>query len=113
MITVIDSRGKETRYPLDKIKMREDIRIGRCPVNEIPLDKEDRTASRHHARVIFENNEYFIEDICSAGGTFVNGKKIGRKRKLEDEDEIKIGKALMQFRSRGMEEKAYGAFVEV
>ena len=112
VITVIDSRGKETRYPLDKIKMREDIRIGRCSVNEIPLDKEDRTASRHHARIIFEDGEYFIEDICSAGGTFVNGKKIGRKRKLEDEDEIKMGNVLMQFRRVGIEGKDFGTYVE-
>jgi pSer/pThr/pTyr-binding forkhead associated (FHA) protein len=111
-ITVIDRRGKETRYPLDKIKMREDIRIGRCPVNDIPLDKDDRTASRHHAGIIFEDGEYFIEDICSAGGTSVNGKKIGRKRKLEDEDEIKMGKTLMQFRRVGIEGKNFGTYVE-
>lgn len=111
LITVRDGRGMEA-IRLDKIKRRRDMRMGRCPVCEIRMDENDRTASRHHARVIFENNEYFIEDICSVGGTLVNSKKIDRK-KLEDGDEIKIGKALMQFRSRGMEEKAYGAFVEV
>lgn len=111
VITVIDSRGKETRYPIDKIKMREDIRIGRCPVCEIRMEKKDRSASRHHARILSEGGEYFIEDICSASGTFVDGEKID-KRKLEDGDEIKIGKALMQFRSGGMEGKAFGAFVE-
>lgn len=101
-ITVIDRIGKETRYPLDKIKMREDIRIGRCPVNEIPLDKDDRTASRHHARLLFEKSEYFVEDICSAGGTFVNGKKIEEKKKLEEEDEIKMGNTIMQFKCMGL-----------
>jgi pSer/pThr/pTyr-binding forkhead associated (FHA) protein len=111
LITVRDGRGMEA-IRLDKIKRRRDMRMGRCPVCEIRMDENDRTASRHHARVIFENNEYFIEDICSVGGTLVNSKKIDRK-KLEDGDEIKIGKALMQFRSRGMEEKAYGAFGEV
>lgn len=113
-ITVIERIGKETRYPLDKIKMREDIRIGRCPVNEIPLDKDDRTASRHHARLLFEKGEYFVEDICSAGGTFVNGKKIEEKKKLEDGDEIKIGKTLMRFRRGGMRSRGYdyGTYAE-
>ena len=102
LITVMDGRGMETGYSLDKIKRRKDIRMGRCPVCEIRMDEDDRTASRHHARIIFENDEYFIEDICSAGGTFVNGVKIDRKRKLEDEDEIKMGHTLMQFKRVGM-----------
>ena len=113
IITAIYGRGMET-IRLDKIKMREDIRIGRWPGCEIRIDQKDRSASRHHARIISENGEYFIEDICSAGGTFVDGEKIDRKRKLEDGDEIKIGKALMRFRSGGMRSRGYdyGTYAE-
>jgi len=96
-ITVRDGRGMDT-IRLDEIRRRRDIRIGRCPVCEIRMDEKDRTASRHHARIIFEDSEYFIEDICSADGTFVNGVVIEEKKRLEDGDEIKIGHILMQFR---------------
>jgi pSer/pThr/pTyr-binding forkhead associated (FHA) protein len=111
LITVRDGRGMGT-IRRDGIKMRKDIRIGRWSGCGIRMDEDDRTASRHHARVLSEGGEYFIEDICSASGTFVDGEKIDRKRKLEDGAEIRIGKALMQFRSGGMEGKAYGTFVE-
>ncbi|MCW3130788.1 MAG: FHA domain-containing protein [Methanophagales archaeon] len=99
IITAIDGRGMEI-IRLDKIKMREDIRIGRWPVNEICIDERDLTASRHHARLVSEKGKYFIEDICSSNGTFVNGVKIEEKKKLEDKDEIKLGNTLMlmQFR---------------
>ena len=112
LITVRDSRGMETRYSWDKIKMRRDIRVGRCHVSEIRMDEDDRTASRHHARIVSENEEYFIEDICSAGGTFVDGEKIDGERKLEDGDKIKMGKTLMLFRSVGIEGAGFGTFVE-
>ena len=97
-ITVISKAEGRKKYKLKEIKMREDIRIGRCPVNEIKVDDEDSATSRHHARITFENDEYFIEDICSSNGTFVNGVKIEEKKKLEDVDEIKMGNTLMQFR---------------
>lgn len=98
LIRVIDGRGMETNYSLSKIKMREDIRMGRWSGCEIPIDKDDRTVSRHHARIAFENGKYIVEDMCSTNGTLVNGKEI-KKQKLEDGDEIKLGNALMQFRN--------------
>ena len=81
--------------------MREDIRIGRCPINKIKLDGGDSAASRHHAGITFENDEYFIDDICSSNGTFVNGLKLEEK-KLEDKDENKMRDTFMPFRRVGM-----------
>jgi pSer/pThr/pTyr-binding forkhead associated (FHA) protein len=98
VITVISKAEGRRGYKLKEIKMREDVRIGRCPVNKIRIDEKDIEASRHHARAFFKEGEYFIEDICSSNGTFVNGVKIEEKKRLEDEDEIKMGNTLMQFR---------------
>ena len=101
VIAVIGKAEGRKGYKLKEIEMREDIRIGRCPVNQICIDEKDLTASRHHVRLFFENGKYFIEDICSSNGTFVNGVKIEEKKKLEDEDEVKMGNTLMLFRKVG------------
>jgi len=34
--------------------------------------------SRHHAELFIENNDYYIRDVGSNGGTFINGKRISK-----------------------------------
>jgi len=111
-ITVISKAEGRKEYHLNEIEMRGDIKIGRCPINEIRIDEEDLTASRHHARLFIKDSDYFIEDIWSLGGTFVNDIKIDIKR-LEDKDKIRLGNTLMQFRMVGMGGKDYVTVVAV
>ena len=54
----------------------ETLNIGRSPDNDIVVD--DPTVSRHHARVAFDGNQYFVEDLSSTAGTTINGRKVGR-----------------------------------
>ncbi len=58
--------------------------IGRRPDNNIIID--DASVSNRHARLTLENN-YFLTDLRSSNGTFINGKKI-LHAKLSDGDEI-------------------------
>jgi len=73
--------------------------IGRDWQNDIILD--DEAVSRQHAKVRAEGEgdkkRFFIYDLASANGTFVNGKQI-LKHALEDGDEIEIGKTTLVFR---------------
>src|SRR4029079_5232717 len=48
--------------------------IGRSPDNDIFLD--DVTASRQHALLIRRGDEFFIEDLGSLNGTYVNRRRI-------------------------------------
>ena len=66
----------------------EDVIIGRIPECGICLSIEN--VSREHARVIFRNEEYFVEDLGSTNGTYVNGIKIV-KCVLRNSDQINIG----------------------
>ncbi len=52
----------------------------------------DVAISRHHAEIIIENNEYYIKDMASTNGTFVNEEKLqpGSKVKLENGTKIKL-----------------------
>lgn len=70
---------------------------------DIDLDADDPEAkvSRRHARITLRDNQYFIEDLGSTNGTFVNrGKRLtpGARQSLKDGDEIIVGKTFLRFR---------------
>ena len=71
------------------------LNIGRTADNDIVVD--NLAVSRLHAVLERDKGEYHIRDCDSLNGTQVNGQKIGRKR-LEDGDEIIIGKHRLKFR---------------
>ncbi len=58
--------------------------IGRRSDNDIII--QDASVSNHHARLNFEEN-YFLTDLRSSNGTYINGKKIFHV-KLVDGDVI-------------------------
>jgi pSer/pThr/pTyr-binding forkhead associated (FHA) protein len=69
-------------------------RIGRIGTNDIRL--LDEMVSGHHAKIIRFQNNYFIEDIASTNGSFVNGKRI-RKCVLKDGDKLSFGPYKLMF----------------
>lgn len=69
--------------------------FGRGLDMDIRLD--DLTVSKRHARVLCnERGEFFLEDLGSSNGTFLNGAQI-TTRKLKDGDEIRIGNTAFVF----------------
>ena len=69
---------------------------------DVDLDAEDPEAkiSRRHARITLRNGQYFLEDLGSTNGTFVNrGKRLkpGEPQSLSEGDEIIIGKTFLRF----------------
>lgn len=70
---------------------------------DVDLDAHDPEAkvSRRHARIVFENERYLIEDLGSTNGTFVNrGRRLipGNRQSLNDGDEVIVGKTFLRFR---------------
>lgn len=69
---------------------------------DVDLDTDDPEAkvSRRHARITLSNGQYFLEDLGSTNGTFVNrGKRLppGQRQALCDGDEIIVGKTFLRF----------------
>lgn len=46
--------------------------------------------SRKHARILYENGSWYVEDLKSTNHTYLNGKKLEEITKLNNGDEIKF-----------------------
>jgi putative nucleotidyltransferase with HDIG domain len=68
--------------------------IGRS--TEADLHINDKFISKTHARILFDNNSYYIEDLSSRNGTTVNGEPVTHIR-LADQDVISLGRTSMRF----------------
>lgn len=80
----------EESYSLDS-----SITIGRSSKNDIVI--KDPYISKRHASIEKDRNEFFIEDLNSANGTFVNDEELLNPIRLEHGDSIKIGQASFLF----------------
>lgn len=69
--------------------------LGRHPDCEIVVDVG--AVSRQHAQVLVVGGEFFLEDLGSRNGTYVNGQAIKGRQRLEEDDRIKICDVLFTF----------------
>jgi len=75
--------------------------IGRSEENSIMV--EDEAVSLKHAKIKNINHAYYLFDLVSDNGTFLNDKKLLRPRALYDWDEIKIGRTVFIFRGSNIQ----------
>jgi hypothetical protein len=80
-------------FPLNADRMT----IGRRPDSDIFLD--DVTVSRDHALLVRRSGDYYLDDLGSLNGTYVNRHRIESHR-LEDGDELQVGKFKLTYISR-------------
>src|ERR1700682_1359543 len=104
--TLVIERGSSAgkQFPLNN----QDANIGRWDADggvfpDVDLDSDDPEAkvSRRHARISLRDGQYYIEDLGSTNGTFVNrGHRLapGDRQPLKDGDEIIVGKTFLRFR---------------
>jgi FHA domain len=72
------------------------LTMGRGANNDVPLPT-DEYASNRHARFEPRRDGVWIEDIGSTNGTFVNGIRLTRERKLVAGDVVRIGETDVRF----------------
>lgn len=75
--------------------LHEQLTIGRNIDNDIHID--DSTISNHHARIIVESNNSYVEDLNSTNGTYVNGQRI-KRHALKNGDCVMIGQHQLLFK---------------
>ncbi len=79
--------GSQPGYSFELIKDR--MTLGRGSNADVQL--ADLTASRVHAQISREPAGYFLQDLGSANGTFVNNERVTSPRLLHPGDVIGIG----------------------
>jgi len=61
----------------------------------------DDHASNHHARFQFAHGSWYVEDLHSTNGTYLNGRRMFSAQRLRKNDKIKIGRTVIVVVSAG------------
>lgn len=81
----------EEKYPLQM----ENLMVGRSMACDIRL--EDESVSLKHARILSQDGKWYIQDLKSTNGTFLNEKKVQRKMRLKEGMHIFFGQVECEF----------------
>src|SRR5215213_7832965 len=87
-----------------RVPLTGTISIGRSADNAIQLD--DRSVSRHHARVAAAKGGAFVEDAGSTHGTFLDGRPVGGRTRLRDGAHVHVGNVEFRVERRRDESEA-------
>jgi pSer/pThr/pTyr-binding forkhead associated (FHA) protein len=80
-------RGQQ--YVLDN-----EVTLGRAPGCQVPL--EDAYASQVHARVFHRDGQWYIEDLGSTNGTYLNRHRVAGPMVMNRRDRIQIGNTVLE-----------------
>lgn len=78
------------------VRLSASMTVGRAPECELRVD--DTYASQQHARLFAKNNLWFVEDLGSTNGTFVNEQKLAAPAMLQPGDKVRVGQTIMELR---------------
>jgi predicted component of type VI protein secretion system len=86
--------------PQERFFEQEEITIGRDPASILQLfDPQTMRVSREHARIGRRDGTYYLTDVKSRNGTYLNEEKLPAEQPypLHEGDWIKIGDFVLQF----------------
>ena len=72
------------------------VTVGRASQNDLGLDG-DEFASARHARFEPRRDGVWVEDVGSTNGTYVNGVKLSRSRRLTPGDIVRVGETDLRY----------------
>ena len=95
MAVLHDVKG-EREFPLrGKVTL-----IGRDPACDIVV--ESKATSGRHAMILHAGDDFFIEDLDSLNGTYVNGQRIRQRTRLRNDDLIELLGLAVNFRKEAV-----------
>ena len=79
-----------------KIEKFKDLLIGRGPTCDILVP--DDAISTEHSRIFRDSSgSYFVEDLGSANGTFVNNRRITERTPVSNGSKIRVGTTVIEY----------------
>ncbi|MBM4387627.1 MAG: FHA domain-containing protein [Deltaproteobacteria bacterium] len=94
--------GKTGAFQDRVFNLSKEFSLGRSPTSSLFVP--DVMVSRNHARIYKTENSFFLEDLRSQNGTFLNGKRIYTAIRLKNGDIVKIGNSEFLFTEPESEE---------
>lgn len=94
MADLIAANGPNAGMQYDLVQ--DSTTLGRHPDCDVVV--EAGAVSRHHAQILCLDDSYYLEDLDSRNGTYVNEQQVTDRRSLEDGDRVRI--CDMEFRFR-------------
>ncbi len=91
-------RGRKFELPETEPQL-----IGRS-TEALPIS--DTTVSRRHAELTPDHGKWFLRDLDSANGTFINGNRITERTQLKPGDQIRCGSTLFTFARKPRDPKS-------
>ena len=92
---VVNDGGKISSFDLENAI----VSLGRSSDNDIQLT--DKYTSRNHLILSGKDGRFFVKDLGSENGTYVNGRQIpsGKAVELRESQSILVGKSLISLRA--------------
>ncbi len=84
ILIIHDGDQPSRQWPISK----DSIVIGRGEECDVVL--HERPVSRQHVRIYRQGDQYYVEDLESRNGTWVNGQPLKGSRELHDNDDIHV-----------------------
>ena len=70
--------------------------VGRAMICDVRL--QDISVSLKHAKIVCENDRYYIQDLKSTNKTYLNGKEVKRKMRLKNGMKVRFGDVECEFK---------------
>ncbi len=92
-LLLVDERGKKAA----SFRLEGAMQVGRADACHVKLS--DTYVSQFHARVFPKDGAWFVEDLGSTNGTFLNQRKVTAPSELRGGDKLRMGKTVLELRS--------------
>ncbi|MGH2572740.1 MAG: FHA domain-containing protein FhaB/FipA [Actinomycetota bacterium] len=91
-IVVLDERGNK----VNTVRLGGTIQIGRAEACQIQCS--DTYVSSFHARVFSRDGAWYVEDLGSTNGTYLNQRRVTSPAELRAGDRVQVGKTTLELR---------------
>jgi pSer/pThr/pTyr-binding forkhead associated (FHA) protein len=91
-LVILDERGSKVKT----VPLTGNLQIGRAEACQIRLD--DTYISSFHARIFGRDGTWFVEDLGSTNGTYLNQRRVTSPAEMRAGDQLKVGKVTLELR---------------
>jgi pSer/pThr/pTyr-binding forkhead associated (FHA) protein len=91
-LVVLDEQGSKK----ETVRLDGTLQVGRADACQVRLS--DTYVSSFHARIYSQNGSWYVEDLGSTNGTYLNQHRITAPAELRAGDRVRIGKTTLEFR---------------